>query len=48
MYHLRLQPEQRETAIRVHSVHVDSCPVARTIRGCVEITTALEMEDLAE
>jgi len=47
-YHLRLLPEQREAAARAHSVHADSCPVARTIRGCVEITTTLEMEDLIE
>jgi uncharacterized OsmC-like protein len=47
-YHLRVAPDKREAALRAHRVHVDSCPVARTIRGCVEITTSLEMEDLAE
>lgn len=45
-YHLRLAAEQRETATRVHGFHADSCPMARTIRDCVEISTALEMEDL--
>lgn len=45
-YHLRLPPEQREVAQRVHEFHADFCPVARTIRGCVSITTSLEMEDL--
>lgn len=44
-YHLRLSPEQREVAQRVHDFHADYCPVARTIRDCVTITTALEMED---
>ncbi len=45
-YHLKIAPEHRETAARVHGFHADYCPVARTIRGCVAITTSLEMEDL--
>ncbi|GBC81606.1 hypothetical protein HRbin10_00718 [bacterium HR10] len=47
-YHLRLRPDKREAAIRAHEKHVEYCPVARTIGGCVTITTSLEMEDLAE
>lgn len=45
IYHLKLNPEQRETAERVHGFHADFCPVARTIRSSVAITTSLEMED---
>ncbi len=45
-YHLKLKPEQRETAERVLDFHADKCPVARTIKGCVDITTDLNMEDL--
>jgi len=45
-YHLKLKPEQRETAEKAHGFHVDYCPVARTIRGCVEIITELNMEDI--
>ena len=45
-YHLRLRPEQRAAAERAHAVHADRCPVYRTIRGCIETTTSLEMEDL--
>ena len=45
-YRLRLAPEHREAAERAHSIHAAYCPVARTIRGCVEVTTSLEMEDL--
>ena len=45
-YRLRLQPGQRAAAGRVLAVHADRCPVYRTIRGCVDITTSLEMEDL--
>ena len=45
-YHLKLKPEQRETAERVLGFHADKCPVARTIKGCVDISTKLNMEDL--
>ena len=45
-YRLRLQPAQRAAAERVLAVHADRCPVYRTIRNCVDITTSLEMEDL--
>jgi uncharacterized OsmC-like protein len=45
-YQLRLQPEQRTVAERAYSVHADNCPVYRTIRDCVDLTTSLEMEDV--
>ena len=45
-YHLKLQPDQRETAEKVHGFHMDYCPVARTMKGCVEFTTELYMEDI--
>ncbi len=45
-YHLKLEAEHRATAERVHGLHADYCPVAQTIRGCVDITTSLEMEDV--
>ena len=44
-YQLKIAPENRETAERVHGFHADFCPVARTIRDSVEITTSLEMSD---
>ncbi len=47
-YYLRLNAAQREVAERVHGFHAEFCPVARTIWGCVEITTSLEMEDVTE
>ena len=46
-YYLRLRPEQRAAAERAHTIHADNCPVYRTIRRCVDITTALEMEDIS-
>jgi uncharacterized OsmC-like protein len=44
-YHLKLDPGKREAAERAHEIHADYCPVARTIRDCVEVTTELLMED---
>lgn len=45
-YHLKLAADMRETAERVHGFHANYCPVARSIRDCIEITTSLEMEAL--
>jgi hypothetical protein len=44
-YHLSLDPAHREMALRVHGFHAESCPVYRTLRGCIALSTALEMED---
>ena len=43
-YHLKLRPEQREAAERAHDAHQSHCPVARTLRGSVGITTELALE----
>ena len=45
-YYLKLQPDQRETAEKVHGFHIDYCPVARSMKGCVEFATELHMEDI--
>ena len=47
-YRLRVVSSKQVVALRAHDLHVESCPVARSIGGCVAITTSLEMEDLAE
>lgn len=44
-YHLKVNPEKHEEAERAFSIHENYCPVARTIRDCVEITTTLKMEN---
>ena len=44
-YNLRLMSDQREDAQRVLGFHADFCPVARSIRDSIDITTSLEMED---
>lgn len=43
-YHLMLHPEQREAAERAHGAHQNHCPVARTLRGAVAITTELALQ----
>jgi uncharacterized OsmC-like protein len=45
-YQLRLHDAQRAVAERAHAIHADNCPVYRTIQGCVDITTSLQMEGL--
>jgi len=42
-YHLKVAEEHRETAERVHGFHADFCPVARSIRDSIQITTELVM-----
>ncbi len=44
-YRLRVPEDQRETAERVHEFHAGFCPVARTIEGCVDISTELSFVD---
>jgi uncharacterized OsmC-like protein len=43
-YHLRAAEDQRPAIERVLAHHADHCPVARTLKGCVEITTRVELE----
>lgn len=45
-YLLRLPAGREETARRVHDVHHRGCPVYRSISGCVEIITEIELEPL--
>jgi len=45
-YLLKLKPEQRETAQKVHGFHADFCPVARSLKGSIEVSTDLQMTDL--
>ena len=45
-YHLRLRPDQRETAQRVLGFHADFCPMYRSIRAGIDVTTELDMQDI--
>ena len=38
---LQVAEEDREKVERVLAVHADGCPVARSLRGSIEITTQL-------
>jgi uncharacterized OsmC-like protein len=43
-YKLTVDPSARETVERVHEMHADRCPVARSIGGSVGITTSIDYE----
>ena len=43
-YRLAADETQREAIERVLGFHADRCPVARTIGGCVAISTRLELD----
>jgi uncharacterized OsmC-like protein len=43
VYELKLRADQEETAVRVHGFHANYCPVYRTIRQSVDITTELRL-----
>ena len=47
-YHLKAEASKRATAERVHGFHAENCPVARSIDGCVTITTSLKFEALED
>ena len=36
--------EVRDTVARVLEMHVDKCPVARSIKGAIEVTTEVEFQ----
>ena len=43
-YSLKTQQEvDRDAVERVHAFHADKCPVARSIRGAIEVTTSYEL-----
>lgn len=43
-YRLRVQADHREVAERAHAIHADHCPVARSLKGAIAVTTELTME----
>jgi uncharacterized OsmC-like protein len=43
-YHLKAGQEQQETVNRVYGVHTDFCPVYRTVKDSIQITTELVLE----
>lgn len=45
VYHLKADGSMRETIERVHAMHKDYCPVYRSIRDAIEVTTELAVEE---
>jgi uncharacterized OsmC-like protein len=43
IFHLTADEEDRETIERVLEVYADSCPVARSVKGSIEISSELEL-----
>ena len=43
---LKTEESHRETAIRVHGFYADKCPVYRTLKPAIAITTELVFEAL--
>jgi len=41
---LKAAPEQRETIERVHGMFADRCPVYRSLRGSIEMSTEVVQE----
>jgi uncharacterized OsmC-like protein len=39
-------PDKREAAERAHQFHASRCPVAKSIAGCIDISTELEFGEL--
>ncbi|MBI1940713.1 MAG: OsmC family protein [Acidobacteria bacterium] len=44
-YKLRAAEAQREVVERLHDMHAEFCPVARSIKGSIEIRTSFELVD---
>ena len=42
-YRLEAPEEHRDVVERIHSVHAEHCPVARSIRDAIEIETSVEI-----
>ena len=42
IFHLTAGEEDRATIERVLGVYADSCPVARSIKNCIEISSELD------
>ncbi len=44
-YRLEAGEEHRETIERVHGFHAEKCPVYRSIRSSIDITTEYTLDD---
>jgi uncharacterized OsmC-like protein len=44
-YRLRAGEDRREVVERIHGMHAEFCPVARSIRESIEVRTSFELVD---
>ena len=42
-YHLEVPAHKEEAARRAYEAHPPRCPVYRTLSGCIDITTELDL-----
>ena len=42
-YHLTAPAEHEDAARRAFEAHPPHCPVYRTVRGCIDVTTELDL-----
>jgi organic hydroperoxide reductase OsmC/OhrA len=42
-FHLTASEEDREKMERTLKVYADACPVARSVKGCIEIESELDL-----
>ena len=42
-YKLRAPESQLETIERLHRLHADRCPVARSLKGAIAVSTSFEL-----
>ena len=43
-YKLKVPDDARQTVQRVLGMHADLCPVARSIKGAIQVTTEVEFK----
>ncbi|NNM31773.1 MAG: OsmC family protein [Gemmatimonadetes bacterium] len=44
-YHLKADDEQSEAIARAFETHPPKCPVYKTLSGCIDITTELQLKN---
>ena len=42
-YRLQAAEDQRPLVERVHAMHADRCPVARSLKGAIDVSTSFEL-----
>jgi organic hydroperoxide reductase OsmC/OhrA len=43
-FSLKAPRSQKETAERVHGIYAENCPIYRSIKNCIAMTTELQFE----